>query len=126
MTNQKNVQNLDDLHAARQEFVSGPPSPPSLLLFSFVGGEGEGGLIAGYASREQAYGISDVQRHANDQESKLACLREWEDPLLYYKLQGEEVKDEYPLQKEDFILVMQTPLQRTQVKRLRNKTSDSS
>ena len=28
---------------------------------------------------QQAYGISDVQRHANDQESKLACLREWED-----------------------------------------------
>ena len=47
----------------------------------------------------------------------LAWLREWEDkgvdnPILYYKLQGEEVKDDYPLQKEDFILVMQTPLQR--------------
>ena len=34
--------------ATRQEFVSGPPSPPSLLPFSFVEGEGEGGLIAGY------------------------------------------------------------------------------
>ena len=62
-----------------------------------------------------ASGISDIQRHGNDQDSVLAWIREWqekgeESPVLYCKLQGEEAKDEYPLLKEDFIIVI--PFQR--------------
>ena len=60
---------------------------------------------------QHAYGISDIQRHTNYQDSVLDWIREWqekgeESPVLYCKWQGEEAKDEYPLLKEDFIIVI--------------------
>ena len=40
----------------------------------------------------KAFGLDDVQRHANDQDSVLAWIQEWHDqkenPVVYYKLQG--------------------------------------
>ena len=61
--------------------------------------------------------MSDFQRHPNDQQSVLAWIQEWEEkcednPILYNKLQGEDTKDDYPLLKEDFIIILQTPIQR--------------
>ncbi|KXJ25287.1 hypothetical protein AC249_AIPGENE14600 [Exaiptasia diaphana] len=49
----------------------------------------------------RSYGLNNVQRHTNDQQSVLAWLREWEssdemeNPVLYYKRQGVEADDGY-------------------------------
>ena len=69
------------------------------------------------ANFEAAYGLKDVRRHANDQQSVLAWIEEWKqrgnsNPILFYKLQGEEAPDGYDLAEKDFIIVVQTPLQR--------------
>ncbi|XP_029196009.2 uncharacterized protein LOC114961482 [Acropora millepora] len=65
---------------------------------------------------ERAFGLRKLQRHANDQQSTLSWISDWEEstdnPVLYYKLQGEEAEDGYDLAKDDFFLVVQTPFQR--------------
>lgn len=50
---------------------------------------------------QQAYGLKNVQRHANDQQSVLAWIEEWRsnpetNPVLFHKMQGEQI-DDYPL-----------------------------
>ena len=41
---------------------------------------------------QHAYGLEEVQRHANDQTSALAWIQEWQNstshPVVWYKLQG--------------------------------------
>ena len=41
---------------------------------------------------QRAYGLEEVQRHANDQTSVLAWIQEWQNstsnPVVWYKLQG--------------------------------------
>ena len=64
---------------------------------------------------QQAYGLKNVQRHANDQQSVLAWIEEWRsnpetNPVLFHKMQGEQI-DDYPLQ-EDFMIVVQSPIQK--------------
>ena len=53
------------------------------------------------ANIEQAYGLKDVQRHQNDQQSVLAWIEEWkqteDNPILYYKLQGVEAEEGFDL-----------------------------
>ena len=65
---------------------------------------------------ERAFGLRKLQRHAIDQQSTLSWISDWEEstdnPVLYYKLQGEEAEDGYDLAKDDFFLVIQTPFQR--------------
>ena len=68
------------------------------------------------ANIERAYGLQTVQRHVNDQQSVLAWITEWkqseEDPVLYYKLQGQEAAEDVDFLKEDFFIVIQSPLQK--------------
>ena len=64
-----------------------------------------------------AYGLDNIRRHGNDQQSVLAWIKEWEEneennPVLFYKLQGEEAPDGVHLSKEDFFIAVQTPLQK--------------
>lgn len=68
------------------------------------------------ANIERACGLRDVQQHANSQQSVLAWIQEWkqaeENPILYYKLQGQEAEDGYDLAKDDFFIAMQMPLRK--------------
>ena len=64
-----------------------------------------------------AYGLENIRRHGNDQQSVLAWIEEWKEneetnPILFYKLQGEEASDGASLAKEDFFIAVQTPLQK--------------
>ena len=60
-------------------------------------------------SGPRLYGLDNIRRHGNDQQSVLAWMKEWEEnkegnPILFYKLQGEEGTDgvQTPLQKHMF------------------------
>lgn len=68
------------------------------------------------ANIERAYGLRNVQRHSNDQQSVLAWIEEWRqsehNPILYYKLQGQDAEEGFDLMKEDFFIVVQSPLQK--------------
>ena len=63
----------------------------------------------------KAFGLDEVQRHGNDQESTLFWIKEWENsgrnPVLYYKLQGSESDNEV-LKKPDFMIIIQTEHQK--------------
>ena len=65
-----------------------------------------------------AFGLDDVQRHSNDQDSVLAWIKEWEssqnNPVLYYKLQGHDSGND-TLKKSDFMIVIQTEHQKNLV-----------
>ena len=70
---------------------------------------------------QQAYGLKNLQRHANDQQSVLAWIQEWKsspdtNPILYYKMQGEE-DENLPLQKEDFMVIVQSTIQRNMLQK---------
>ena len=77
------------------------------------------------ANIEQAYGLRDVQRHANDQQSVLAWIEEWkqteENPILYYKLQGQEAEEGFDLSKDDFFIVIQSRIQRQMFQKFASK-----
>lgn len=75
---------------------------------------------------ERAYGLKDVQRHSNDQQSVLAWIQEWsrkeeDNPILYYKLQGEEAEDGYDLAPDDFFVAVQAPLQKEMMQKFGHK-----
>ena len=68
-----------------------------------------------------AYNFENIRRHANDQQSVLAWIEQWKkneesNPVLFYKLQGEETSDIVSLAKEDFFIAVQTPLQKHMLK----------
>ena len=54
---------------------------------------------------------------ANDQDSVRAWVEEWEasstNPVLFDKLQGEDPDDNSGLLKEDFLIIIQTPFQKS-------------
>ena len=62
------------------------------------------------ANIEHSYGLGEVQRQANDQQSVLAWIKEWQDnkenPVLYFKLQGQESEEGYDIATDDFFLVI--------------------
>ena len=70
---------------------------------------------------ERSFGLREVERHTNDQQSVLAWIQEWqespENPVLHFKLQGQESAEGYDLATDDFFLVIQTPLQRAMFKK---------
>ena len=51
---------------------------------------------------EKAFGLDNIQRHPNDQDSVLSWIQEWEEsddnPIIFYKLQG-QLKEEVALKK---------------------------
>ena len=63
----------------------------------------------------KAFGLENIQRHANDQDSVLAWIQEWEEsdenPVIYYKLQG-DVDESVQLEKDDFMIVVQANYQK--------------
>ena len=69
--------------------------------------------------------LGDVQKAKNDQDSVQAWINEWKEngnnPILYYKLQGEDVSDDFDLLKEDFIIVIQTPFQKAMAQKFSSK-----
>lgn len=77
------------------------------------------------ANIERAYGLQTVQRHANDHQSVLAWITERkqseDDPILYYKLQGQEAEEDVGLSKEDFFIVIQSPLQKHMYQKFAHK-----
>ena len=64
----------------------------------------------------KTFGISDVQKHSDDQESVRAWVEEWShsenNPVLFHKYQGEPAPEGYDLTKEDFMIVLQSPFQK--------------
>ena len=69
------------------------------------------------ANIERSFGLRHVQRHNNDQQSALAWVEEWrqlgeDNPVSFVRLQGEEAPDGYDVSTQDFIIVVQSPLQR--------------
>lgn len=65
---------------------------------------------------KKSFGLNNILRHANDQQSVLAWIHEWQNstdnPVLYFKLQGDEAEEGYDLAKEDFCIVLQNGLQK--------------
>lgn len=77
------------------------------------------------ANIKRSFGLHDVQKHANDQDSVLVWIKEWQrsesNPVLFYKLQGENSPENYDLLQEDFMIVIQTPFQKTMAQKLAAK-----
>ena len=73
----------------------------------------------------RAFGLADVQRSTNHQESVRAWIEEWRtspnNPVLFYKLQGEDPGDDSGLLKEDFMIVIQTPFQKNMAQKFASK-----
>lgn len=63
-----------------------------------------------------SFGIDDVQRHADDQESVRAWVEEWRqsenNPVLFCKFQGEDGPEGIDLAKDDFMIIIQSPFQK--------------
>ena len=74
---------------------------------------------------ETAFGISNVQRHPNDQCSVKAQVQEWSssesNPILFTKFQGVEAPEGYSLTKDDFLIVIQTPFQKIMAQKFAHK-----
>ena len=74
-----------------------------------------------------AFGVTGIQRHSNDQESVHSWLTEWgnsdRNPGLFYKLQGQEYvdKEDLNLNKNDFLIVIQSPFQRHMAEKFAHK-----
>ena len=64
----------------------------------------------------KSFGLNQFQKHKNDQESVRAWIEEWKsgenNPVFFCKFQGENAPDDADLCKEDFMVVMQTPIQK--------------
>ena len=73
----------------------------------------------------QAFGLEDVQRSANNQESVRTSIEEWRaspnNPVVLYKLQGEDPGDDSDLLKEDFMIIIQTPFQKNMAQKFASK-----
>lgn len=66
-----------------------------------------------------------VQRSENDQESVRAWIQEWQEsgnnPVLFYKLQGEQAQEDLDLLQEDFFIVIQIPFQKAMAQKFASK-----
>ena len=64
---------------------------------------------------KRSYGLYEIKRHPNDQQSVLSWIEEWShseyNPILFHKLQGEEDTEE-GLSTEDFMIIVQSDVQR--------------
>ena len=64
---------------------------------------------------EKAFGLDNIQRHPNNHDSALSWIQEWEEnddnPIVFYNLQG-QLKEEVALEKDDFVVTMQTEFQK--------------
>ena len=70
---------------------------------------------------QRAFGLKDYQRHQNDLDSVLAWITEWNqspdtNPILFQKFQG-SCLDGYDLPKEDIVLVIQSPFQKSMLEK---------
>ena len=66
---------------------------------------------------EKAYNIKGIQKHSNDAISVTAWVEEFKNlnegnPVILYKTQGHELPGHENLKQDDFILALQTPLQK--------------
>ena len=77
------------------------------------------------SNNTQAFGLEDVQRSANDQGSVRTSIEEWRaspnNPVVLYKLQGEDPGDDSDLLKEDFMIIIQTPFQKNVAQKFASK-----
>ena len=73
----------------------------------------------------RAFGLGEVQRSENDQESVWVWIQEWQqsenNPVLFYKLQGETAPEDLDLLQEDFFIVIQTPFQKAMAQKFTSK-----
>ena len=64
----------------------------------------------------KSFGINEVQKHPDDQESVRAWVEDWSNsennPVLFQKYQGEPPPDGYNLTTDDFMIVLQSPFQK--------------
>jgi len=73
-----------------------------------------------------SFGLDDTRRREDDQTSVRSWIHDWslreDTPFLYYKLEGEVAGDTNPyLKKEDFVIIIQTPIQRQLLKKFGSK-----
>lgn len=74
------------------------------------------------ANIERAFGLRDVERHPDDATSTALWVKELESrgessPVLLFKQQGMEYKKYKHVNREDFILILQTPFQAVLLKK---------
>ena len=64
---------------------------------------------------EKAFGLDNIQWHPNDQDNVLSWIQKWEgsddNPIAFHQLQG-QLKEELALEKDDFLVIMQTKFQK--------------
>ena len=62
------------------------------------------------------FGVSEVQRHPDDQESVRPWIEQWKmsesNPVLFHKFQGESAPDGHDLTKDEFMIVTHSPFQK--------------
>ena len=74
-----------------------------------------------------SFGIESARKHTNHQQSVHAWITEWEqsesNPILFYKPQGQDYTDEEDLNltSDDFIVIVQSPFQKTVAKKIAQK-----
>ena len=63
-----------------------------------------------------SFALNDIQKHSDDQTSLRAWVQEWDkskqNPILFAKFQGDAAPDDVNITKDDFLLVIQNPLQK--------------
>ena len=73
----------------------------------------------------KSFGISQVQKHTNDQESVRAWVEEWaaseNNPVLFCKFQGDDAPEDVDLLNEDFMMILQTPFQKLMAQKFAGK-----
>ena len=74
---------------------------------------------------EKSFGLDIIQWHPNDQDNVLSWIQEWEgsddNPIIvFYKLQG-QLKEEVALEKNNFVVIMQTEFQKHLMQKLGSK-----
>ena len=72
-----------------------------------------------------SFGVSEVQRHPDDQESVRAWIEQWKmsesNPVLFHKFQGESAPDGFDLTKDDFMVIIQSPFQKEMAQKFSSK-----
>ena len=72
-----------------------------------------------------AFALNDIQKHSDDQTSVRAWLQEWDkseqNPILFAKFQGDAAPDDVNITKDDFLLVVQNPIQKYMVEKFSRK-----
>lgn len=71
---------------------------------------------------EKCFGINNNQQHPNDKVSVSILISEWEKlgeekPILFKKMQGDTAPDGIDMSDEDFMVVIQNPLQRSMLQK---------